>query len=59
MPLFIVPDSLRNTLYKQIDAAIEKVPEAAPERELFYEQLLSYFNENGVIPEFSLVPNSE
>lgn len=50
----IVPNHLSNAIYQRVDAAIEKVPDAAPDREHFYSVLLSHFNEHGVIPEFSL-----
>jgi hypothetical protein len=53
--MVIVPNSLERAIYEKIDAEIAKVPEAAPGREEFYAQLLSYFYEHGVIPDFSLV----
>lgn len=52
--LVIVPNSLRNEIYRKVDEAIADHPDAAPDREIFYETLLSYFNENGVIPDFEL-----
>jgi hypothetical protein len=42
----VVPDSLHD--------AIAEVPDAARDRDHLYSQLLSYFNEHGSLPEFSL-----
>lgn len=56
MQLFIVPNELRDAIYAKLDAEIAKWPDAAKDREALYEQLLAYFNEHGVIPEFSLTP---
>lgn len=53
--LLIVPNSLSAELYRRIDAEIAKVPDAAKDREALYRQLLAYFNEHGVIPDFALV----
>lgn len=50
----IVPNSLRDAIYEKIDAEIAKVPDAAPDRLIFYRVLLDHFNEHGVIPEFTL-----
>lgn len=54
--LYIVPDSLRDAINAKLDAALAEVPDAAPDRDLFYEQVLSYFNQHGVLPDFSIVP---
>jgi len=51
---YVVPDSLRLAIEEKLDAEIAKVPEAAPDREHLYGQLLAYFNDHGVIPEFTL-----
>lgn len=55
--LVIVPDSLRAAINEKLDAAIALAPDAESERENLFNQLLAYFNEHGVIPEFSLVKN--
>ena len=52
--LVIVPNSLRAQIYQAIDEQLAEHPDAAPDREIFYETLLSYFNEHGVVPDFSL-----
>ncbi len=57
MSFVIVPDSLSNAIYKAIDAATADIPMAIVDREIFYNQLLDYFNEHGEIPEFSIVKN--
>jgi len=54
--LVIVPNDLRDAIYAKVDAALEEVPEATPDREVFYDQLLSHFNQHGVVPDFTLVP---
>lgn len=54
MSLVIVPDSLRAAIYAKVDAAIKECPDAAADRELFYRELLSHYNEHGSIPDFTL-----
>jgi hypothetical protein len=53
--MVIVPNELAAAIYAKIDAALVDCPDAAPDREAFYGQLLDYFDEHGVIPAFSLV----
>jgi hypothetical protein len=55
MRLLVVPNYLREQIYAAIDREIERVPEAAPDREYFYKQVLGYFDEHGVVPAFSLI----
>lgn len=52
--LVIVPDSLRAAINARLDAAIAACPEAAADREALYGQLLAYFDEHGVIPDFTI-----
>ncbi len=52
----IVPNDLRNAILAKIDEQLEHCPAAKPHREGIYEQLLGYFYEHGVIPEFQLTP---
>lgn len=59
MSFYVVPNELSDLIYARIDAELEKVPEAAADREHFYAQILDYFNEHGVIPEFGLHRNDE
>lgn len=54
----IVPNVLRDKINLKLDEAFLKVPEASQYRDVFYQQLLEYFDEHGEIPEFDLVPNS-
>ncbi len=56
MTLVIVPDSLRDAINTKLDAEITKHPDAACDREIFYQFLLSYFFEHGELPEFHLEP---
>jgi hypothetical protein len=52
--LVIVPNSLRDAINAKLDAAIAEVPDAEKDREILYGQLLDYFDEHGVVPDFSL-----
>ena len=54
----IVPNVLSEAINKRLDAAFAEVPEARKDRDVFYHQLLDYFNEYGVVPEFDLVHNA-
>ncbi len=59
MQWVIVPDTLRNAIDAKLDAAIAQCPDAAKDRTHLYNQLLSYFNEHGVLPEFTLSKRDE
>ena len=53
--MVIVPDSLREAIDTAIDKALINAPaEAAVDREHYFNQLLAYFDENGVLPDFSI-----
>ena len=54
MPTVIVPNSLRDAIYAKLDEILKETPEGIPDREFFYQQLLDYFYEHGVIPDFFL-----
>lgn len=54
--LCIVPNQLRDELYRRIDAQLAVWPELLPEREKVYGDLLLHFDEHGVIPDFDLSP---
>lgn len=54
MKSVIVPNSLRDAIYDKVDAAIAEQPAAEPDREYFYGVLLDYYDEHGVIPDFTL-----
>jgi hypothetical protein len=52
--LVVVPNHLSAEIYRRLDAEIEKHPDAAPDREHLFQQLLDAFDRFGVIPDFSL-----
>lgn len=55
----IVTNALRDDIHRRIDAALAGRPCSADERESIYQQLLAYFDEHGVLPDFSLTPPSD
>lgn len=55
----IVPNVLSDAINAAIDKALLDCPEAAGEREIFYSQLLGYYNEHGVIPPFTIGKNPQ
>lgn len=57
MNIVIVPNFLRNAINEKLDTAITKCPDAKKDREILYNQLLSYFNEHGELPEFEIIKN--
>jgi hypothetical protein len=54
IPIVIVPNSLNAAINEKLDAAIAGCPGAEKDREILYGQLLDYFNEYGVIPDFTI-----
>lgn len=60
MTCVIVPNWVANAINKEIDEALAKLPteearaSAVIGREEFYQQLLHYYNEHGVVPSISL-----
>ena len=54
MELVIVPNVLQDAINEALDKAIVEVPDAAQDREVLYQRLLEYYDEHGVIPEFTL-----
>lgn len=57
MTCFIVPNDLRDAIYRKIDEQLVDHPCATKEdREYLYHQLLDYFNEHGTIPDFTIQP---
>ena len=52
--LVIVPNSLSDKIHAAIDKALDGRPCDDETREHLYGQLLSYFDEHGVIPDFEL-----
>lgn len=57
--MVIVPNELADAIYEKLDAEIAKHPDAAVDRAIFFDQLLAYYDQHGVIPEFSLAKNQE
>ena len=55
MKIVIVPNTLRDAINKKIDSALTDCPEAAPDRDIFYQTILNYFDEHGELPDFKLV----
>lgn len=55
--IVIVPDTLRAAIDAKLDAAIADCPGSEVDREHLYGVLLGYFNEHGVVPDFSIKPN--
>ena len=55
MKIMVVPNILRDKINEALDCALADCPGAECERENLYSQLLSYFDEHGVIPDFSIV----
>lgn len=58
MNAIIVPNTLSEEIYRRIDSELRAKPEAAPDRELFYAQLLDYYAEHGALPEFTIEKRS-
>lgn len=52
--LVIVPNAVSQAINNALDMAIKECPEAEGSRDALYHELLQYFDENGVIPDFSL-----
>jgi hypothetical protein len=55
----IVPNVISEEIYARIDAVLAEIPDAAPDRELFYQRLLAFFDEHGYVPEFSLAKGDQ
>lgn len=58
MKLVVVPDSLAAAINARLDVALAACPDAQKDRDALYNQLLSYFDEHGVVPEFTLQKQS-
>ncbi len=56
MCIIIVPNIVRDKINEKLDEAFKACPQAAGERDSLYNELLGYFDEHGVIPEFTLKP---
>ena len=54
MRIQIIPYDVHETINRELDQALEEWPEAIPDRELFYQQLVDYYDEYGDIPRFHI-----
>ena len=54
MSFVIVPKELSDAIYAKIDEQLALIPDADTDREVFYQNLLGFYNEHGYIPEFTL-----
>jgi hypothetical protein len=55
MEFIIIPNVLRDAINAKIDAALKDLPaEANVDREVFYQQILAYYNDTGQIPDFKI-----
>jgi hypothetical protein len=52
--MIITPNTVRDTINEKLDATFETAPEAEKDRNIFYHQLLKYFDEYGVVPDIKL-----
>ena len=52
--LLIVPDALYEAIHERLDEVFKEFPDAEKDRDALYHQLLEYFDQYGVIPEFTL-----
>lgn len=50
--MLIVPNTLTDAINAKLDRALKECPEAEKDREELFRQILSHFNEHGVIPDF-------
>ena len=52
--IVVVPNELHDCIRAAIVGALNGRPCSDDDREILYRQILSYFNEHGFIPDFSL-----
>ena len=50
----VIPNVLRDKINEKLDTAFLACPDAAKDRDVLYLQLIDYFDEHGVIPDFEL-----
>ena len=59
MEFVVVPNELRDSIYKAVDEKLQKSPEAKKDREIFYARLLMFYHAYGYIPkDFELVEDA-
>lgn len=54
MKVVVIPNELHDAIHAKITEALKGRLMAEDEREVHYQQLLEYYDINGVIPEFEL-----
>lgn len=54
MRVVVVPNALSDAIYAAIDKQLVDHPGAKPDRENYYDQLLAYYDEHGIIPDFKI-----
>lgn len=54
----VVPNALSDAIYKKIDAALANQPKLKRQRENIYKDLLAYYDEHGVVPDFTVEPTN-
>ena len=59
MGIVVVPDTLSAAINAELDEAFKDVPDAEQYRDIFYHELLRYFDEHGIIPDFKLTTNPD
>jgi hypothetical protein len=60
MNFVIVPDTLSKAINDKLDIVLNAMPpEAEASRAGLYQQLLSFYNENGYLPEFTVTKNAD
>ena len=52
--LVILPNCVATAIDCALDKAIQKCPDAEPDRDILRQRLLEYFDEHGEVPDFQL-----
>jgi len=55
----LIPETLNKAINDKLDSELLKQPEAIVDRDLYYNQILHYYNEHGAIPDFTIEPLSQ
>jgi hypothetical protein len=55
----IVPNFVSEAINAKLDKALKDCPEAEKKRSSLFSQLLSYFDEHGELPDFTLTKKEE
>lgn len=51
---YVLPNRIGDEIDRRLDAELAKVPAASKDRDALRSELVEYFAEHGVIPDFSL-----